>query len=239
MKTKMLILVVIAVMTAAGCVPNPYDGGAGDGVDCRFDGFCDESCAGDTDCAGQSVESCNDPPDEFGRILDVPQLAQQCQNWCWAATIEMVVEYYGGVSNQCLMATAKAGGNQGECCQIGCQGICDTPAQFGEMAAFLSVQGISGELVNRALSEEEVQRELFNGRPIIVSYASSFTGHVVIVSGYTLPNVNGTQGAIYEVIDPFFGPTAVNYGQLVFGYQNGQARWIATFASLTDGRGCR
>ena len=44
-------------------------------------------------------------PIPTGKIINVPQIAQEQSNWCWAACVEMVLRYYGELAvQQCELA---------------------------------------------------------------------------------------------------------------------------------------
>lgn len=89
---------------------------------------------------------------------------------------------------------------------------------------------IHGRIDYRALTEKEIQIEISNGRPVIVAYKGSFSGHVVLIMAFA-PAANGNPN-LYRVVDPYFGVFDVPYNQVRYGYQNGSFTWFGTFWKL-------
>jgi hypothetical protein len=205
----------------------------GDGY-CNFGeraNTCPEDCGGggtNGGTNGGTTTSCGPdhlPVNPSGVRLGVSPLPQLCSEWCWASVSTMVASYYGIGATECGLASIRNSQPPNACCfQNACQfSQCNTPAPPLVIESMLrDVLGIRGQSINNGLTERQVLTELSNGRPIIVGYLNSVSGHVVLVYGY-VPNGNG--GFSYLVADPFYGPFTVSYNQLAYGYVGGGTQW--------------
>lgn len=163
------------------------------------------------------------PPDNpESRTLAIEPKLQQTVVWCWAASAEMVLAYYGlpnvnGAGNyQCGLV---ASWFYGSACTIDCSLCVSTIGPMSNMQTLIdgyglfvqSVLGIpsrdvSSLLVFRPLSAAEVATEISAGRPIVVGIAPgggfalpNASQHVAVVVGYDY--ADGRQLVI--VNDPF------------------------------------
>jgi len=81
------------------------------------------------------------------------------------------------------------------------------------------IGGIASSLKLGPLSLRQIKEEISLGRPVVISYSGSFSGHVVVVFGYdALGNIH--------VHDPYYGTFTVPYGAS-FAYA-GHMRWAST-----------
>lgn len=243
------VIVAFVALAVASCGPSaPYCGdGACNNYESQY--TCPRDCGSAPGKPGPGPGPnpgggyCGDrlSPDPGGVMLPVTPLAQYCQQWCWAATITMVANYYGIAAGECQLASYKAGFSQPVCCNYAACGYqpCNQPAPQPQMEYILGqTLGIHGSALDSGISETAVRTELSNGRPIIVGYLNSFAGHVVVVSGYG-PSAYGK--ATYHVIDPYNGIFDVTYDQLAYGYMAGGVgwRWGYTLMHLSPrGDGC-
>lgn len=228
----------------ADCPPGP-DGGGTPGGHCG-DGACGSGENGTNcpeDCATSNGYCGDHLPISPSRVyLPVPPLAQQCQEWCWAATITMAAQYYGVAVDECTLASIKAGFQYPACCDYAAcsYSACDQPAPQPQMEYMLgTVLRIHGYALDASISESQIKTEISNGRPIIVGYLNSFAGHVVMVTGYQPSLVSGG-GAQFHVVDPYYGIFDVTYDQLAYGYMGGGYPWrwgytIMHLSPRTDG----
>lgn len=156
-----------------------------------------------------------------GRVLQVPFMRQQTQVWCWAATIEMVSQYYGRSIDQCQILSAYLSGN---CCALPQFCLVAAPNMQTIQAGLFRLAGLRSDYVPSALPFGVIQAEIDAGRPIIVGYRGSFSGHVVVIVGYD------AQGRLW-IHDPINGAfSGVPYGQ-VFGYA-GQLFWADSIIGI-------
>lgn len=228
--------VITAGMIAAGCGPTgPDPGTCGDGRCNYAAGESNYSCPADCppgpgggpDGGAGPGGWCGDhlAIDPGGVQLPVTFMPQQCESWCWAASSTMIASYYGNGATECQLASVKAGFQYAACCNYAACSYpaCDQGAYPREEDAILGqVLGIHGLAIDASLSESQAQTELSNGRPFIVWYSGSFSGHLVVVSGFA---PYGGQ-YLYHVDDPYYGVFDVPYGQLVYGYHGGGQNWL-------------
>lgn len=176
-------------------------------------------CDGGT--GGSNPSPTPTPTPVTGKSLNVPFDFQENQNWCWAATIKMVSDYYGNDVEQCAILSYWYGV---QCCLY--PYACDTTGSSGQIINTLAANGIYSQWLQSAFSFEQVKQEIDEGRPLILGYRNSFSGHVVVVYGYT-------QSGELLIYDPYFGPFTVPYGTS-FSYGSGYNTmyWSETFYSL-------
>lgn len=166
-----------------------------------------------------------------GVQLNVAEFGQECTQWCWAATITMAGNYFGQQFYGCELVSAYTGQ---ACCNYQACGYaaCNQPAQPQGMSASLQWLGIQSQLSYQPLTASEMERELALGRPVIVGYQNSFSGHVVLVTGVSADG-------LFHVVDPYYGVFDVTYEQLRWGYQGGGTQWAMTWHGLSaNGIGC-
>ena len=151
-------------------------------------------------------------------------------NWCWAAVITMVNNYYGRSTMLCQPPSIKTGLN---CCNwAACSyDACNRTAQLPEMATIFGSFGVSGLMMSGAISQQTLVQEISSGRPVIIALYGSFSGHVVLVTGFSFADPYG-QNVLYRVYDPYYGPTAVSYRNLLNSYNSGSMYWGATILGL-------
>ena len=167
----------------------------------------------------ESTTAPDDSP-EGPVALPVPYRGQQTQVWCWAATSEMVLAYYGVNVPQCEILSAWM---QMNCCIP--NPACETAGSLQVIQGTLHHFGALDSFISGALTFAQVQAEIDAGRPMIVAYNNSFAGHVVVIFGYD--PVNGT----VFVHDPYFGTFYPRYGDS-FSY-SGTMYWHQTIAGIT------
>ena len=200
-----LLLVAIIVVFAAGasCF------GIGDETPCSP---TDPSCGGV-------------PPSSLpqARTLTVPYIGQRTPVWCWAATSTMVLQYYGVQVDQCQIVTTYL---QRDCCFFGVgDQFCGVTASLSTMQAAMQYGGVRSTYVPSPLTFDQIVNEIGAGRPIIMAYRGSFSGHVVVLVGYNRANQT------LVIYDPFYGPVTVPYGAS-FKY-SGELVWVESLVGLS------
>jgi hypothetical protein len=138
------------------------------------------------------------------QVLGLPQLGQTTDQWCWAASGEMIMTFLGASVSQCEQANQKF--DLTSCCITPTPTECVRPA-WPDFAAwgFSFKKTSAGEPV----SWECLRAEIEAGRPIAFSWGwPDNTGHMMVVAGF---NDNGQQVLVY---DP--GPVG-----------KGSSRWIS------------
>lgn len=134
--------------------------------------------------ASLAVAGCCDPP--LIHSLDVPLLAQEQGNWCWAASGQMVMSFLGARVPQCDQANNRFG--RTDCCNTPTPSECNNggwpePDKYGFTFSTTS---------DAPLTWEQVQSEIYcAGRPFAFSWHwPGGSGHMMVVTGYV--TISGT-----------------------------------------------
>jgi hypothetical protein len=126
---------------------------------------------------------------------------QRNTNWCWAASIQMTLNYYGvAITQEEIVARTYGTDPYGN--------LPDFTASVQSVTANLNMSSVddrgrpytvSASVASGAPPPAQLLQELSAGRPVVVAYANSSTpGHAVIVTGATY--VQTTQGPIVQSI---------------------------------------
>jgi len=128
------------------------------------------------------LSGCSCTPNATLGSVSVTLRPQETNNWCWAATTQMVVEFLGHGRTQCELANQRFG--RTDCCTSGCpkNAACNMPGwtMFDE-------SGFNSTASGTPLSWDQIKTELFcRKRPMSYAYGpkTGGVGHVVVVSGY-------------------------------------------------------
>ena len=155
------------------------------------------------------------------KILNVPYIYQvHLCCWCWAATCNSVIEYYGTDVDLCEVVEYARSQNPG---RFGTQNCCNTPTPSscistnpntgtGSQSDILNHWGISNSFFTNSLSFSTVQTEIDAGRPVIFQWNwSSGGGHLLTCRGYDNPS-----SSLYY-INPGDGYHIATYNWVVSG----------------------
>jgi hypothetical protein len=115
----------------------------------------------------------------------VPTLPQQDSNWCWAASGEMTMKYFGHDVSQCTEANNEFG--LSTCCQNN-GGSCNN----GGWPQYTKYGFTADQTNNAALTWAQVQSQIFcANKPFAFSWHwTGGGGHMMVVKGYlTVENV--------------------------------------------------
>jgi hypothetical protein len=144
-----------------------------------------------------------------GQVLNVPQKYQEKDQWCWAASTQAILAYYGRNYTQTTIAQYGTGGintwsycsgsgTEGGIYRRGCDLILN---YFG---------GIQSQSYSSSLSQSTCQNEIAGGRPVFINwYYSAGGGHFVVLKG-----LNGSTATL---MDPWNGPTVNTFNWVVLG----------------------
>ena len=171
-------------------------------------------------------------PIQFGtplrgaRTLNVPQIAQEQKNWCWAACTDMVLHYYDNPdARQCEFANWLF--NQTQCCVDPANPACDRGCSRHEVQAVYANWNILSTFIERTVPFAVLQAEIDADRPVEVAFYWNGGGaHVAIVRGW---GTNET-GPFVRVNDPAYGSGGVYYDDLLTAY--GLGRWTLTWTGI-------
>ncbi|MFN0036797.1 MAG: papain-like cysteine protease family protein [Saprospiraceae bacterium] len=140
---------------------------------------------------------------------------QETNNWCWAATTQMLAQHFGINVNQCDLANHRFG--ETVCCNPQTPGVpcpktntCNRPGWLE-----LDFAGITFSESATALTFDVLKRQLFCAqKPMGYAYGTpGVVGHVLVVKGYV--TVGGTN---YLVLNDPWNPCVgeerlITYGQ--------------------------
>jgi hypothetical protein len=170
-----------------------------------------------------------------GQVLNVPQVIQEQDEWCWDATSCCILEYYGVDINQCTVAeytrTNAVWHNFGDvdCCSDPGQG-CNYPNQMwgdpGSAQAVMQHWGVDNYGYTPSLTLSQIQTEIAANHPFIMLWDwTTGGGHALV--GY------GISGTRMYYMDPWFdcGYTIGDYSWVV---SSSDHSWVGTNIVTTD-----
>ncbi|GEM_PF-1641691 len=135
-------------------------------------------------------------------LLCVHERFQEHNEWCWAAASQAVLEYYGSIVSQCVIANWAWG--MSDCCEdtnFDWSHPCNRPnamyGQSGSIKAILAHLGVSS-IAYGYLSKKAAVSEINAGRPFVIGFKwIPEGGHVLVGFGY---DQNGT---FLDYMDPW------------------------------------
>ena len=142
-------------------------------------------------CIPFVLTSCCDP--EISGNVPNTLRPQETNNWCWAATTQMLAQHLGISVTQCSLSNEDLG--RTDCCDPQTQGTncpkrneCNQPGW-----PMLDFVGIKFSESNTALSWENLRKQIFcSKKPMGYAYGTpGVVGHVLVIKGYiTLGGTN-------------------------------------------------
>ena len=172
------------------------------------------------------------------RDLGVRRIRQLRSNWCWAACVDMVLDFYGQPEmRQCGIVGKKL---HKPCCDDPFNDKYDVTCDEKDMRGVWTNMGISSRAHlgqptndNGWVKPEELVKELSNKRPVQLGLKwDGGGGHAIIVQGWK----DSSQGLFFLVNDPWNwaasqvpeivnGKGRVHYDELRDAYGLGKLRW--------------
>jgi hypothetical protein len=151
---------------------------------------------------------------------------QEQRNWCWAASAQMILHYYGSMSlRQCDLANWAFG--VGGCCNAPSSSLCDQPISDAKISQLFSAYGLQSSYTAGTVPSGVLQFEIDLNRPVQVAYSwTGGGGHVAVVIGW---DTNAT-GTFLRVNDPAQGSGGFYYSDLLTAY--GLGVWDATWTNI-------
>jgi hypothetical protein len=130
--------------------------------------------------------------------LNVPVEAQEQSNWCWDASSQCVLKYYGISAKQCDMANfARINSNWGndDCCANPSGKICNQPnyliTGYGCVLDVLKNWGLDSCVLESCISMQEVVAQIDAYFPFIMAWDwASGGGHALVGYGYDGSNLH-------------------------------------------------
>lgn len=169
-------------------------------------------------------------PIPTAKIIDVPQIAQEQTNWCWAACIEMVLRYYGmSAARQCELANELF--SRSDCCSEPSNPECNKPCEIEEISTLYSRRNIQSQFVDKNVSFSTLQSEIDADRPVEAAFYQrrKEKGHLVIIRGWYITEAEN----FVHVNDPKDSDGAsriVAYSELLDAYEEG--KWMHTWLEI-------
>jgi hypothetical protein len=119
--------------------------------------------------------------------LAVPFIEQVGDNWCWAASAQMVLTFYQRPKQQCELANALFGFSN--CCVTRppltqpANGIpaCDRRCQGDHVAPLYKQFGLAAKRLHALATHAVLEQEITQLRPVEVGLQIGTSGHLVIV----------------------------------------------------------
>lgn len=159
---------------------------------------------------------------ERSLVLNVPLIAQKTEQWCWAASAEMILNYHGypNEHTQCVQANYKFENNN--CCNNPTPTDCIHPG-WPEFEKF-GYDYYTTEWGN-ALSWEDLKKEIDSNRPFVFAWgwknSPSSMGHMMTLVGYS---ENENIRMVY-INDPWL-PSAPHITYEEFVSSNRYEHWV-------------
>lgn len=151
------------------------------------------------------------------QVLNVPQVYQKYDQWCWAGCSEAIFRFYGKNIDQYQIAQE---GTKGLNIWNWLWGVTSNPYRKG-ILELLQMGGLRTNGYNSALSLNQLQSEISGQRPFVVRWGwDNGGGHFVVCKGY--------EGSTTHIMDPWSGPTVNSYNWLRRG--NGHT-WTSTLTT--------
>ncbi len=154
-----------------------------------------------------------------GQSLPVPAVSQRSENWCWAACMQMVINFFGNPADQCDIVNRHFG--QTTCCQAPNDPACNQSLSPSDVVSAYNSWGRSAQ-ATMYTGFDLLQREIGAGRPVQVGFVGNQGGaHAAVARGVGM----GPQGPVVIVNDPFYGSGSVYYQNLLVAYGYGTWRY--------------
>jgi hypothetical protein len=120
---------------------------------------------------------------------------QETNNWCWAATTEMIAETMGVSLDQCDLANDRFG--RTDCCEGSCpkNDDCNMPGW-----TMFTETGATYDSSSTPLSWNALKEEIYcDGKPMAYAYGpkSGGVGHVLVIYGYAELGSSGSMRYLF------------------------------------------
>jgi Papain-like cysteine protease AvrRpt2 len=165
----------------------------------------------------------------FKKVLPVPRITQEKNRWCWAASADMVADYYRNPElTQCNFANKLL--DRTDCCKDKLE-TCNEGCTAEDVAEVYQQFNIESHFTEGQVSPERLVAEIDADRPVQVGFRwrGGPGGHVVIVTGHG----RDQQGVFFGVNDPLdkyheMTNGKVYYDSLKDAYGLGEWAWTWT-----------
>jgi hypothetical protein len=163
----------------------------------------------------------------FKELL-VMRFRQQQTQWCWAASAQMVMHFYGDNSiTQCDLANWLF--DQSSCCVTASSSDCNQGCEIRDIKQVYKEWGIQSTRKSTSVSFAKLREEINAGRPVeIVFEWEGGGGHAAIIRGYR-QDEDGNYLLVNDPLDEF-NQVEVQYEFLKDAY--GLGSWNRTWVDL-------
>jgi hypothetical protein len=131
-----------------------------------------------------SVAACPRPlAAQFYSEVNVPLIGQETNSWCWAASGQMVMQYFGYYVPQCVQATFQFGQSMGvDCCTLPTPSVCISGGQVVISHYGFNYNQLGG---TSWLTPAQIEDQIFwQAEPWIINPNGPGFGHVIVGVGY-------------------------------------------------------
>lgn len=170
-----------------------------------------------TTCTQSSISSNND-----NLNLPLPVALQEQTNWCWSASSQSILAYYGTVVSQC--AIANYAWSLTSCCTqpsdpATCNKVNAMWGTNGSLQGILTHYGVSSTQVASSLSESVIRTDVNSGKPFVIRWGwTGGGGHFIV--GYGIDYCSNL-----TYMDPLSGFNTDTYSSVV---SNSEHTWTHT-----------
>jgi len=154
------------------------------------------------------------------KILDIgvvalPEVEQETNMWCWAASMKAILHMHGTDVNQCEEANWLFGLN--DCCNYPVPNHCISGTSGDDQKAVLDHWGLASTLVYNTISWNQLKTEIKAGRPINMGWiwCPNNGGHSLDIYGFSEVK-DGTVKYNVAYMDPWPGE----------GYNSAEYSWV-------------
>ena len=143
-------------------------------------------------------------------VLDLNQKNQEKTQWCWAASCQSVLEFYGLAVTQTSIASYGAGGSNVWNYLWGSGNPGDGIFRRGCNLILTNFGGVSSYGFTGLLTLPQLQAEVDGARPVVINWAwDGGGGHILVARGVVSNNV--------YLMDPWYGASVNDYAWVCQG----------------------
>ena len=165
-------------------------------------------------------------------LVDLPETFQETNMWCWAASMEAVLDVYDVDVQQCVEANWLFSRN--DCCNSPTPGACVAGASGTDQKNVLDHWGLDSTLVWSSRSWAQLKSELKAPRPMNMGWSwCGGGGHSLDIYGFSEFD-DGTQNVAYMDPWPGEGYNSADYDWVVGGCGPGDPGDHSWYRTLYD-----